>query len=202
MLTMTEFIGIVWNPLSFSGIYGKNACLDELRNLQEEAFVRPATLEDLVKEPLIGYNTQDEKEKKKISKKVRERVLDLLERGHAATSSPSLHTIHPYCPYRYDTEYLIEFNWDCFPLQRSQRTLIEWANYVHHHRMVNIIKEGFFLCAPAETENTWMAEKALVESAFGSYRELIALLETWKLKQIAQIETEYYSATEFLKVTF
>ena len=201
---MTEFIGLVWNPLSFSGIYGKNACLDELRNLQEEAFVRPATLEDLVKDPLIGYNTQDEEEKKKISKKVRERVLYLLEKGYTATSSPSLHTVHPYYPYRYDTEYLIDFGneWDCFPLGRSQRTLVEWANYVHHWRMVHMIKEHFFVCAPAETENTWMAEKSLVESTFGSYKELIEQLEKAKLERIARLEVEYYAATEFLKVTF
>lgn len=200
---MATFIGLIWNPLLLSGITYSNGCLDSLSELQENRFVRPATLEDLIKDPLIGCpligcSSPNEKEAQEIRKRVRDKVLWLLEREHSAESSPSFATIHG------NEEYLVNFqgSWDMFPLMRSQRTLVEWANYVHHHRMVDIIKQQFSLYDPARTDNTWMYEKGLVESTFGSYKNLIEKLKAAEVERLAKIKIEYFSVMELLTVPF
>lgn len=200
----TIFIGLIWNPLLWGAVSNNNMTIEDLAELREDRFIRPATLEDLMVNPLIGCWVNSDEEGREVRKRVRNRVLDLLENGHAATSSPSFETIHPYYPDRYSEEYLVDFgsSWDDFPLMRSKNTLIEWATYTNHNKMVRIIKQQFSVDNPGRTDNTWMLEKSLVEATFGSYKDLLEKLEAAEKERIAKVKLDFYCVKEFLTVNF
>lgn len=199
----TIFIGLIWNPLLWGAVSNNNLSIEDLADLREDRFIRPATLEDLIVNPLIGSWVSSDEEGREVRKRVRNRVLELLESGHAATSSPSFETIHPYYPNRYD-EYLVDFgeSWDNFPLLRGKKTLIEWATYTQHNKMVRIINQQFDINNPGRTDNSWMQERSLVEATFGTYKDLLEKLEAAEQERIAKVKLDFYCVKEMLTVNF
>ena len=200
----TIFIGLIWNPLLWGEVSNNNMTIEDLGELREDRFIRPATLQDLMVNPLFGSWVDNEEQGKEVRKRVRNRVLELLESGHAATSSPSFETIHPYYPDRYADEYLVDFgeSWDNFPLMRGKKALIEWATYTQHDKMTRIIKQQFDINNPGRTDNSWMLQKSLVEATFGSYKNLMDKLETAEQERINKVKLDFYCVKELLNVNF
>lgn len=198
----TIFIGLIWNPLLWGDVTHNNLSIEDLADLREDRFIRPATLQDLITNPLIGCCVESDEEKE-VRKRVRERVLELLEKGHTVTSSPSFDTIHQYYPNRYQ-EYLVDFSggWDDFPLMRSKRTMLEWANFTQHEKMVRLVRQQFSINAPGRTDNSWMEIDSLVKSTFGSYSNLVTALDAAEEERLVKLKLEYFSVKEFLTLNF